>query len=146
MANEQLTEARLALGWTQAELAAAVAEHILASTGKTTGIDADYVSRLERGLISWPTRATRCALEVLLGRTAWELGLVNRRLGGPRRRRIPGAGGRGETAPRPSARPLCLVIGSMCSVDMKCLGTVPYPGMAGELEPGRAQGFDDLLP
>lgn len=99
--NEQLIEARLALGWTQAELATAVAEHILAGTGKTTGIDADYVSRLERGLISWPTKTTRCALEVLLGRTARELGLVNRRLGGPRRRRIPDIGSSGRDSSEP---------------------------------------------
>ncbi|WP_280381311.1 helix-turn-helix domain-containing protein [Nocardia wallacei] len=98
--NDRLITARLAVGWTQAELAEAVATHILQASGKTTGIDADYISRLERGLISWPSRLTRAALESLLGRSARELGLVNRRLGGPQRRRFgPRADGDGQHCP-----------------------------------------------
>ncbi|MFI5782672.1 multiprotein-bridging factor 1 family protein [Nocardia sp. NPDC051570] len=83
--NEQLARLRLSHGWTQEELASAVA-HALAEQGVTSGIDADYISRLERGLISWPTAPTRRALEGLLCVSATQMGFVNRRLGGPRRR------------------------------------------------------------
>ncbi|MFC9999627.1 multiprotein-bridging factor 1 family protein [Nocardia sp. NPDC127526] len=84
-----LAAARMARGWTQAELAEAIARCIQHTSHTTTGIDADYISRLERGLISWPAKQTRMALEELFDCSATELGLVNRRLGGPQRRRRP---------------------------------------------------------
>uniref|UniRef100_UPI003F498218 helix-turn-helix domain-containing protein n=1 Tax=Nocardia suismassiliense TaxID=2077092 RepID=UPI003F498218 len=83
--NARLTSARLGRGWTQEELAAEVID-LLHQRNISTGIDADYISRLERGLISWPARTTRQALEHLFGFSAVQLGFTNRRLGGPHRR------------------------------------------------------------
>lgn len=78
--NDRLAEHRLSRGWTQEELAVRLAAYT-----ERSGIDADYISRLERGVIAWPNDVTRHALESLFETTAWELGFVNRRLGGHRR-------------------------------------------------------------
>lgn len=83
--NDQLSAARVAAGLTQSDLAEALVAHIWQTTGKRCAIDADYVSRLERGLIGWPAKITRQALEVVLGTPVAALGLVNSRLGGARR-------------------------------------------------------------
>lgn len=72
---------------TQHELAQRVARWILSQYGVSTAIDADYLSRLERGVIRWPAEITRRALEAALGATATNLGFVNLRLGGPRKQR-----------------------------------------------------------
>ncbi|MEV0358303.1 helix-turn-helix transcriptional regulator [Nocardia sp. NPDC050697] len=58
---------RLARGLTQAELAARVRAEIERSTGKPSPVDAQAISRIECGEISWPRRSTREALVAVLG-------------------------------------------------------------------------------
>ncbi|MGX1762616.1 helix-turn-helix domain-containing protein, partial [Streptomyces lydicus] len=105
--NDQLSAARVAAGLTQSDLADALVAHVLQATGKRCAIDADYVSRLERGLIGWPAKVTRQALESVLGVPVAALGLVNSRLGGPRRNPLSAgvsAAGRQPQRPGPPAR------------------------------------------
>ncbi|MGQ0776249.1 MAG: hypothetical protein ACT4NY_17785 [Pseudonocardiales bacterium] len=52
---------------TQAQVAEMVAEVVEGATGRRCGIDADYVSKVERGEISWPGAAYRSAFGVVLG-------------------------------------------------------------------------------
>ncbi|UGT59389.1 hypothetical protein [Nocardia asteroides] len=58
---------RLAKGLTQAELAAQVRDEIERVTGKPSPVDAQAISRIECGEISWPRRSTRLALVAVLG-------------------------------------------------------------------------------
>ncbi|WP_280427900.1 helix-turn-helix domain-containing protein [Nocardia brasiliensis] len=103
--NDQLSAARVAAGLTQSDLAEALVAHILQTTGKRCAIDADYVSRLERGLIGWPAKVTRQALEVVLDTPVAALGLVNSRLGGSQRNPL-SAGASGERVqPQRSSQP-----------------------------------------
>jgi transcriptional regulator with XRE-family HTH domain len=67
MPNRRLIAARAAAGLTQgavAELANAQVEH---ATGKPGVMDADYVSKLERGVYRWPGKHYRGALRAVLG-------------------------------------------------------------------------------
>ncbi|NNH72955.1 hypothetical protein HLB23_24365 [Nocardia uniformis] len=78
--NTRLVELRIAHGWTQEQVARAIAD-LATEHGKTTGITANTVSRLERGYCSWPhTLVTE--FECLFGCSATDLGFVNRRVGG----------------------------------------------------------------
>ena len=65
--NERLRRLRLARAWTQEELAERVCDHVEAATGRRPSVDASVISRLECGATTWPSRATRNALRVLLG-------------------------------------------------------------------------------
>lgn len=93
--NTTLLELRLARGWTQNQVAEAIVA-LAADHGKTTGITANTVSRLERGSLSWPQTMV-AEFEMLFDRTAADLGFVNRRVGGGRGRHrsggqvVPGA-------------------------------------------------------
>lgn len=78
--NTKLSDVRVARGWTQNQVAEAIAD-LAVRNGKTTGITANTVSRLERGYLSWPVTLV-AEFETLFGRSAAELGFVNRRLGG----------------------------------------------------------------
>ncbi|MGQ0776537.1 MAG: hypothetical protein ACT4NY_19280 [Pseudonocardiales bacterium] len=49
---------------------AQVAEAVERATGRRCGIDADYVSKVERGEISWPGAAYRSAFRAVLGATS----------------------------------------------------------------------------
>lgn len=80
MANEQLRGLRLRQDLTQGQVAERVADHIEAATGRRPAIDANTVSRLERGLITWPNQEYRAALRAVFGAaTDAELGLSSKR-------------------------------------------------------------------
>ncbi|MQS16150.1 helix-turn-helix transcriptional regulator [Streptomyces kaniharaensis] len=77
MANVLFRRARLALGLTQRQVAERVCTLVEAVTGRESPFDAGYVSRIERGLITWPHEHYRHALCLVLGaETASELGLI----------------------------------------------------------------------
>ncbi|MGV9832907.1 MmyB family transcriptional regulator [Nocardia niigatensis] len=77
--NTRLIELRIARGWTQEQVAHAIAD-LAAARGKTTGITANTVSRLERGSCSWP-QSLVAEFECLFECPAAEIGFVNRRVG-----------------------------------------------------------------
>ena len=64
--NERFKALRLARGWTQGELAELTCAKVREATGHTPAVDAQAISRIERGEITWPSRATRTALRTLL--------------------------------------------------------------------------------
>ncbi|MGQ0778655.1 MAG: hypothetical protein ACT4NY_30295, partial [Pseudonocardiales bacterium] len=65
--NRAFQLARRSRVLTQAQVAEMVAEVVERATGRRCGIDADYVSKVERGEISWPGAAYRSAFRVVLG-------------------------------------------------------------------------------
>lgn len=65
--NRAFQLARRARVLTQAQVAAMTADLVEHATGRRCGIDADYVSKVERGEISWPGAAYRSAFRALLG-------------------------------------------------------------------------------
>ncbi|SUA72834.1 Uncharacterised protein [Nocardia otitidiscaviarum] len=77
--NTKLIELRIAHGWTQEQVARAIAD-LAAEHGKTTGLTANTVSRLERGSCSWPHTLV-AEFECLFQCSAADLGFVNRRMG-----------------------------------------------------------------
>jgi transcriptional regulator with XRE-family HTH domain len=75
IANEQLRLRRHAAGLTESQLAEAVAVLVSAQTGRRAALDGNYVSKLERGRITWPNSAYRRALrEIFAVPTDAELG------------------------------------------------------------------------
>ncbi|MFE4515579.1 hypothetical protein ACFRMQ_15475 [Kitasatospora sp. NPDC056783] len=81
MANVLFKQARLALGLPQRQVANQVREVVEEATGRESSFDADYVSRMERGLITWPHEHYRQALCLVLRvETAAELGLVAKQI------------------------------------------------------------------
>jgi transcriptional regulator with XRE-family HTH domain len=77
--NERIKALRHARGWTQREAANAVASIVSADTGRghPTGIDAQWIGRLERGERRWPNADYRAALRTAYRvRTDAELGLT----------------------------------------------------------------------
>lgn len=75
-ANEALRRHRHARRWTQAQAAEHVCAQVLAATGRDPELDANWISRLERGAITWPSgdyRAALCAVFQVAGEA--ELGL-----------------------------------------------------------------------
>lgn len=80
MTNDLLRSLRLARGLTQGELAELVCRHIERATGRAAAVDAQAVSRMECGEISWPRGATRAALMAVLEvETPYALGLHPKR-------------------------------------------------------------------
>jgi transcriptional regulator with XRE-family HTH domain len=76
MANEQIKALRLGRGLTQAELAVLVNDEVEKATGRAGGTDAQSISRIERGEITWPNVETRRALHAVFGtRSDIDLGL-----------------------------------------------------------------------
>lgn len=59
--NSNLRSRRLAVGITETQMAEEVARLVVAQTGRNRAIDGNYVSKLERGVITWPNRAYRRA-------------------------------------------------------------------------------------
>ncbi|MFF3730077.1 helix-turn-helix domain-containing protein [Streptomyces sp. NPDC002476] len=62
MANEALRRRRNAQRWTQTQVAERVCAQVQAATGRDPELDANWVSRLERGAITWPSGDYRAAL------------------------------------------------------------------------------------
>jgi hypothetical protein len=78
--NEKFAAARAAMQLTGGQLAELVAERVWQRTKRRPPIDADYVSRIERGLITWPGRDYREAFQAVLGAgSAADLGFYSRR-------------------------------------------------------------------
>ncbi|KPI06830.1 hypothetical protein OK074_4011 [Actinobacteria bacterium OK074] len=76
MANEALRRHRNSQRWTQTQVAERVCAQVQAATGRDPELDANWVSRLERGAITWPSgdyRAALCAVFQVAGEE--ELGL-----------------------------------------------------------------------
>ncbi len=65
--NQRLTAARCAAGLTQQQVAELANQAVDAATGSVGGMDADYVSKLERGVHTWPNKHYRQALCQVLG-------------------------------------------------------------------------------
>jgi len=65
--NRAFQVARRARCLTQAQVAEMVADAAEQATGRRSGIDADYVSKVERGEINWPGAAYRSAFRAVLG-------------------------------------------------------------------------------
>ena len=59
--NHSLRCRRLAAGITESQVAEEVARLVAAQTGRDMAIGGNYVSKLERGVITWPNRAYRDA-------------------------------------------------------------------------------------
>lgn len=64
--NQRLAAARMAAGLTQEQLAEAANAEVEALTGRPGGMDADYISKLERGVHTWPNKHYRQALRQVL--------------------------------------------------------------------------------
>src|SRR5277367_2175513 len=69
MGNSKLRCMRLAAGITEGQVAEEVARLVAAQTGRELAINGNYVSKLERGVITWPNRAYRQAFRTLFGVT-----------------------------------------------------------------------------
>src|SRR5262245_58484941 len=65
--NRAFQLARRARALTQAQVAEMVADAVEQATGRRCAIDADYVSKVERGEISWPGTAYRSGFRTVLG-------------------------------------------------------------------------------
>ncbi|MEV6976319.1 hypothetical protein [Kitasatospora sp. NPDC093806] len=76
MVNALFRGARLVLGLTQRQVAEQVRTLVEAATGRESSFDAGYVSRIERGLITWPHEHYRQALCLVLRAGTTELGLA----------------------------------------------------------------------
>jgi hypothetical protein len=63
--NHSLRCRRLIVGMTESQVAEEVARIVAAQTGRGHAIDGNYVSKLERGVITWPNRAYRQAFRTL---------------------------------------------------------------------------------
>lgn len=64
--NRLLAAARAAANLTQDQLAEAANAEVEAITGSLGGMDADYISKLERGVHTWPNKHYRQALRTVL--------------------------------------------------------------------------------
>ena len=67
MVNHKLRCRRLAVGFTEGQVAEEVARIVADQTGRELAINGNYVSKLERGVITWPNRAYRDAFRALFG-------------------------------------------------------------------------------
>lgn len=63
--NHRLRIKRLTAGLTEGQLAEAVARLISVQTGHGAALDGNYISKLERGRITWPNSVYRAALREL---------------------------------------------------------------------------------
>jgi transcriptional regulator with XRE-family HTH domain len=78
--NHHLVAARAAARLTQESLADLANAQLERDTGKRGAMDADYVSKLERGIHRWPGKDYRRALRVVLGATTdFDLGFYSTR-------------------------------------------------------------------
>jgi hypothetical protein len=67
ISNFKLRSKRLAAGITEGQVAEEVARLVTEQTGREFAIDGNYVSKLERGVITWPNRVYRQAFRTLFG-------------------------------------------------------------------------------
>lgn len=75
LVNHRLRARRLNAGITEGQVAEEVAKLVAIQTGRELAIDGNYVSKLERGVITWPNRAYRDAFRTLFdARSDAELG------------------------------------------------------------------------
>jgi transcriptional regulator with XRE-family HTH domain len=80
MTNDRLRALRLAHGLTQGALARLVCAEIEKATGHQAAVEAQTISRIERGVITWPNHETRRALRTVLQADSDEdLGLYAKR-------------------------------------------------------------------
>ena len=78
--NQLLSAARAAAKLTQEALATLANAQVERDTGKPGAMDADHISKLERGIHTWPGKDYRSALRMVLGaRTDADLGFYSRR-------------------------------------------------------------------
>lgn len=78
--NRRLTDARMAARLTQDGLAELANAQVERDTGTSGAMDADYVSKLERGVHRWPGKGYRRALRAVLGaQTDLDLGFYSTR-------------------------------------------------------------------
>lgn len=63
--NLDLRRRRLAAGITESQVAEEIARLVAIKTGRDLAIDGNYVSKLERGVITWPNRTYREAFRTL---------------------------------------------------------------------------------
>lgn len=104
--NYRLRVKRLSAGMTEGQLAEAIARLVSAETGRGAAIDGNYISKLERGRITWPNSAYRRAFRMFFDATTdVELGFYAMRTRRDAQRWLP-ASGRAPasgTAPLPPA-------------------------------------------
>jgi len=101
--NHKLRIKRLTAGMTECQLAEAVARLVSAQTGHKAALDGNYVSKLERGRITWPNSVYRRALRELFdAATDAELGFYAARTRRDAERWLSGPPP-ADAAPRPSA-------------------------------------------
>ncbi|MFF0492592.1 helix-turn-helix transcriptional regulator [Nocardia sp. NPDC004068] len=77
--NTVLTQAIIERGWTQAEVAERINVAFESIAQRTGGYTAEYVRKLERGDVRFPTRPYRMAIEVVFGVPVQALGFECRR-------------------------------------------------------------------
>ena len=78
--NRNLRERRLTVGITEGQVAEQVARLVAVQTGRELAIDGNYVSKLERGVITWPNSAYREAFRTYFGAASdAELGFYPKR-------------------------------------------------------------------
>lgn len=78
--NHRLRSRRLTSGMTESQVAEEIARLVSTQTGRELAIDGNYVSKLERGIITWPNRAYRAAFRELFGVASdADLGFYSRR-------------------------------------------------------------------
>ncbi len=87
--NERLAALRRSRGWTQDDLANRVAAVIQRTSGRTVAINADHISRLERGLIGRPGPLYRKAMCAIFDATEPELGFIRKKPEPPSPTRLP---------------------------------------------------------
>lgn len=79
--NRKLRSRRLAACITESQVAEEVARLVVAQTGRDMSIDGNYVSKLERGVITWPNRAYREAFRTFFNAMSdAELGFYSSRI------------------------------------------------------------------
>jgi len=67
ISNYKLRSKRLAAGITEGQVAEEIARLAAPQAGRELAIDGNYVSKLERGVITWPNRAYRQAFRTFFG-------------------------------------------------------------------------------
>lgn len=105
--NDKLRIKRLAAGMTERQLAEAIVRLICARTGHGAAVDGNYVSKLERGRITWPNSVYRSALRELFDAASdAELGFYAARTRRDAEHWLPASGGRASEAGSGPSPPL----------------------------------------
>ncbi|MFI9724646.1 helix-turn-helix domain-containing protein [Streptomyces sp. NPDC052396] len=92
MENRVIARLRQDREWTQSQAAERVCDAVEAVTGTRPGVDGNWISRLERGQVTWPNDDYRRALRTVYGMTTdAQLGLYSKRTRCDRTRKEVGA-------------------------------------------------------